>query len=100
MMINKNILKSILTGAFISTFITVSLLASSFFGLSYLFKVFIYFGYPFLYILEKLVPSSFVYWLFPEGSAPAGVFFILLASWSQLTIIMAAMSHFYFIKKL
>jgi hypothetical protein len=98
-MINKHTLKSILAGALISTFITGLFLATSFFGLSYLFKAFIYFGYPSLYIIEKIVPSSFVYWLFPEGGAPAGAFFILIASWSQLTIIMVAISHFYFNKK-
>lgn len=86
-------------GAFISTAITVIFLASSFFGLPYLFKVFIYFGVPFLYILEILVPSSVVYWLFPEGGAPAGAFFIFIAFWSQLTIIMIAMCHLYLIRK-
>ncbi len=99
MIINKHILKSILTGAFISTFITGLFFATSFFGLSYLFKAFIYFGYPSLYILEKIVPSSFVYWLFPEGGAPTGAFFILIASWIQLTIIMVVISHFYLIKR-
>jgi hypothetical protein len=42
-------------------------------------------------LLDRLFPDRFIYWLFPDGGPPAGVFLITVAAVIFWTVVLATM---------
>ena len=51
-------------------------------------------GAPTAYVIEHLLPTSFLYWLAPEGGGAAAVLIFVFSSWLQITILFTAIVLF------
>ena len=55
----------------------------------------ILFGTPTAYLMDLVLPDSFLYWLVPEGGAVAAVLLFIISAWLQLAGLLAAGYYFW-----
>ena len=53
----------------------------------------ILFGTPAAFVIDALTPTSFWYWLVPEGGGASAAMLFAVSVWLQLTIILAAIGY-------
>jgi hypothetical protein len=83
-------MKSVLWGALASAGVVLALFGMSLLGISQPLTAYILFGTPLSYILLAVVPTSFFYWLAPEGGGPAAVGILFISAFIQSTAVIAA----------
>jgi hypothetical protein len=81
-------LKSIGLGFALSGALTAAVLLA---GIVRLASLYILSSAPGAYLVGALIPTRFLYWLAPEGGAPAGIFVVLLGAFLQWGTVLSAL---------
>lgn len=81
--------RSILWGVLASIVLALAVVALSMLGAPQPLTAYILSGTLFSYVLFAVVPSSFIYWLAPEGGGPAALGILLISAFIQSTVVIA-----------
>jgi len=57
--------------------------------------VLVLFGTPTAYLIDLVLPDSFLYWLVPEGGAAAAMLLFIISTWLQLAVLFVAGYYFW-----